>query len=212
MTYPRLASVVLSGVAAIVVLFAAAVLLVPRLLHWETVIVLTGSMEPALGAGGIAYVDTSVDTAVLVEGDIVTFRRADGAIVTHRIVSREQGPDGLRYQTRGDANAAADPLLVRPADVMGRVRVFVPRVGAWSRWLQEGANFQLLLGPIAAAVVLNELWSVARRFRGREEAPAGEPSVAEDAPAAGGWQPVALVIDGLPRLESGLDRSGRGRT
>jgi signal peptidase len=192
----KLASALVAVGAGAVLLVAMAVLLVPRLLHWETVVILTGSMEPVLDAGGIAYVDTSVDATMLNAGDIVTFRRADGAIVTHRIIELRRDSAGVAYQTKGDANDAPDQQLVRPADVMGRVVVFVPEVGGWSRWLQEGRNFQLLLGPIAAAVVLNEVWSVAARLR-RRDGPAGEPEGGLE-----GWQPVTLFVDGLPRAGS----------
>jgi signal peptidase len=196
MTRAKLAQLLVAGAAVVALLGAMTVLLAPRLMHWETVVILTGSMEPVLDAGGIAYVDTTVDTAMLGEGDIVTFRRFDRAVVTHRIIGRVQDSSGLAYQTKGDANGAPDQQLVRPADVMGRVVVYVPKVGAWSQWLQEGANFQLLLGPVAAAVVLNELWSIATRLRRSREAEA-EPDAHSD-----GWRPIALVVDGLPRAGS----------
>lgn len=51
-------------------------------------------------------------------GDVVFFRRpgAEGFIV-HRVVARA----GTAVLTRGDNNPMADPYLLRPADIMGRV-------------------------------------------------------------------------------------------
>jgi signal peptidase len=184
MTYAKVATYAVAGVAGVVLAISLALLLVPRLLHWDSVIILTGSMEPALQAGGIAYV-ASVDPLTLEVDDMVTFHRDDGSIVTHRIVARQAGEGGVRYQTMGDANASPDRDLVAPAAIEGKVVASLPYVGRWSQWLQGHANFRALIWPIAALIVLNELWSIAGHLRRRDAGP--------NVGARGEWQTSRFI-------------------
>ena len=171
MTSSKLASCVVAGLAGVLLFSTMAFLLLPRLLNWDAVVILSGSMEPSLKAGGIAYVDSSVDGGALDVGDVVTFGREDGSVVTHRIVGRYVDSSGVRYQTMGDANSTPDRQLIEPADVQGKVVLFVPWLGGWSQWLQNHAHFQILIWPIAALIVINELWSIGRQVRRGDGAP-----------------------------------------
>lgn len=56
----------------VLVILAASVFYIPRLARIQPYIVLSGSMEPAIPIGAVAFIDTK-DTSVSV-GDIVTYR------------------------------------------------------------------------------------------------------------------------------------------
>lgn len=91
-------------------------------------IVISGSMEPEIGVGSL-IVSTTVKAKDLHVGDVASFQRADGVLVTHRIISNEafEGNEELRtVRMKGDANKDADqdpyiqenalkPLIVVPA-------------------------------------------------------------------------------------------------
>lgn len=152
---PRRVLVPVVQVAATVLAVAAAsVLVVPRLLGWQGTVVLSGSMEPALPVGAVAFVDETRPDDIDA-GDILTFSRAgDGRRITHRVVEVVQTPSGPRYRTRGDANDAPDAALVTPAQVVGTVQVIVPRLG---RFAQAVTGNRVLLGLVmglAAAVLI----------------------------------------------------------
>lgn len=59
----------------IAVLIVGLVSAVPKIMGYQTYDVLTGSMEPELPVGSLILVET-VDPALLVEGDIITFERS----------------------------------------------------------------------------------------------------------------------------------------
>jgi signal peptidase I len=92
---------------------------------------------------------TDVDADDVGRGDVVRFRRPDRT-VTHRVVDRL--PDG-RFATRGDANAAVDPWIVRPDDVLDRYRGRIPKVGYAFRALATPLG-RLATLVVAAAVVV----------------------------------------------------------
>lgn len=69
-----------------------------------------GSMTGAIPKGALA-VERRVPTSGLEVGDIITFRPPNySGVVTHRIVAISSDQSGRPvYQTKGDANTAADP-------------------------------------------------------------------------------------------------------
>ena len=104
-----------------------AVNLGPRLGH-DFVVIRGGSMEPAIHLGAATEV-SQVQPADLRPGDIVTMREADGVVVSHRITRILQQPNGTFLETKGDANAAVDPVLTPVSDVTGRVDFSIPALG-----------------------------------------------------------------------------------
>ena len=87
-----------------------------------------GSMEPGIPLGALAFAEPA-DTGSLVPGDVIAYRLGSGSIVTHRITRAYPGGPVARFETRGDANPAPDPVLVEASAVVGRVRFYLPFAG-----------------------------------------------------------------------------------
>lgn len=100
-------------------------------------VVQTGSMEPEIPVGSLIYV---VPQSQYVTNEVITFKRGDMA-VTHRIV----GVKGENFETKGDANPAADSSLVKKADVYGRNQLLIPEVGKLINFLKTLPGFMLLV-------------------------------------------------------------------
>lgn len=87
-----------------------------------------GSMEPTVPRGSYV-VAVRLPAARYAVGDIVTVQEDGRTPFTHRIV-RLATLDGITYvETKGDANATADPALVPVASVVGRLALQVPLLG-----------------------------------------------------------------------------------
>ena len=120
--------------AAISLLFLIALVLagtLPSLFGYESFVVYSGSMEPALGVGDLAVVQI-VKSTELKEGDIITYRPAQQPelLVTHRLVQIGLDDRGrLQFTTKGDANSVVDQVAVRPEAVLGRVAYSIPKLG-----------------------------------------------------------------------------------
>ena len=84
----------------------------PRVFGYTPYAVLSGSMEPELPVGSMVYVHET-DPATLHPGDVVTFYRSDGAVVTHQVY--EVDTDARTIGTQGIANKDADGSLVHDA-------------------------------------------------------------------------------------------------
>ena len=150
-------------IAAVFALLAVlAIVLVPRALGWQGMVVLSGSMEPALEAGSIAFVEPGTAGGVAL-GQMLTFTRDGGrrTLVTHRVIEIVDSPAGVSFRTKGDANADADLDLVAAGQVVGTVRYSLPYLGQVVDMLRGRQNYYIFVGIPAALLILNELTAVA---------------------------------------------------
>jgi signal peptidase len=110
------------------IVIAAAIIIILFLLGNRPAVVLSGSMEPIVPTGSVAFVDTH-DTEVE-EGDIVQYRLVDSngeeIKVLHRIIT--VNPDGT-FVTKGDSNEVADMNSIDQSQICGTYRGNIPGVG-----------------------------------------------------------------------------------
>ena len=99
----------------------------PGLGH-QLVVIRGGSMSPAIPLGALVdVVKTPADQ--IRPGDVVAITGDNGVVVTHRVVRVAQMSDGIYFATKGDANAASDPVMEPASRMQGRVDVSVPGLG-----------------------------------------------------------------------------------
>ena len=139
-------------------------LTVPKLLGYQIYSVLTASMTPALPVGCAVYVQ-ECDPASIESGDVITYYKGTGTVVTetHRVVSNDVESQSLT--TKGDANTAPDVYSVRYSQVLGVVAFSVPCLGAVAMGMQSPAGIAVCI-VILALVLL--LWTLADKFKKRE--------------------------------------------
>lgn len=116
----------------------------PMPFGYGAAVVLTGSMEPTIGADELIFVQAQDAYGV---DDIVVYQN-QSLLVVHRVIET----DGDLVTTKGDANNAADtPVPV--SQIKGRVIGHIPYVGAAVKLLKTpAATFAL----VAAAIWMAE--------------------------------------------------------
>lgn len=122
---------------------------------YRAYVVHTGSMEPALVPGDVVIARTHV--GALRASDIVTFRASDTApdVVTHRVAGISG--DGW-ITTKGDANRAADPIVIRAEQVVGSVVARIPSAGYLVVYLRHPTGLMSLATTALCVVLLWELF------------------------------------------------------
>ncbi|WP_234401940.1 signal peptidase I [Thermobifida halotolerans] len=142
--------------AALAVVFSVSVL--PRVTGAQALIVLSGSMEPALPVGSVAIAGP-VDPTEIEVGDVITFTHSAPAqtdvtdarsvpLVTHRVIGIEETADGRLFHTRGDANTVPDDPPVPAADVRGRLWYHIPYFGYAQQALVQGPTLVFVLAGL----------------------------------------------------------------
>jgi len=97
------------------------------------IVVLTGSMEPVLMRGSLAFVERvqTEDVFDMVgEGYVIHFEDPFGTVFIHRVVGHWYNHHGDRYYiTQGDAGEAQDPFPISQGNVRGIARASLPFFG-----------------------------------------------------------------------------------
>ena len=94
-------------------------------------VVQSGSMEPIFKIGSMVLIAPKKEYQV---GDAITFLvdpaktnlKLANATITHRITKIGNDQGRINYQTKGDANNAADKDMVSHNAVLGKVIFFIP--------------------------------------------------------------------------------------
>jgi signal peptidase I len=137
--------------ALTVVIAALAFAVLPQVRGYRSVVVESGSMQPALRVGDVVVLDPDRPVAI---GAVIDYETPEGSRL-HRVV--EIAEDETGYRTRGDANPSADTDLVAPDAVNGSGVWVVPYAGVVRQWFSEAR--WVPLGAFIAAVTACAMFS-----------------------------------------------------
>lgn len=143
----------LSTVVLLLLAAVAAVIVLPMVMGFKEMAVLTGSMEPTIPVGSIVYVKPLDDPSQLQPGDICTYTLSDGeTMVTHRVVSVD--PDSQTLVTKGDANDTDDGDI-NFAQVFGRTQFHLPYLGYIAINAKTPVGIMTVCGVLVVVILLN---------------------------------------------------------
>lgn len=145
---------ILSALLLIALLVIAAALIVPKFLGYQQFAVLSGSMEPNIHVGAIAY-DKEVNPEDLEVNDVITYKLSNGTIVTHRIVAIDEAT-GL-ITTKGDANETEDSSPITYENVVGKFEFSIPYLGYLSIYGKTPLGITAICGVLLLMILLNFL-------------------------------------------------------
>lgn len=148
---------IFTTVLTVIAILLAVALVGVRLFGFQVFSVLSGSMEPEYHVGSLIYVK-EVDYHELKSGDVITFMLDEDLVATHRIVDvcpDQDDPSVLRYQTKGDANEAADGTLVHYKNVIGTPVFTIPYLGYVADFIQKppGTYAAIAIGAVLLALM-----------------------------------------------------------
>jgi len=113
-------------------------------LGYQPMIVLSGSMEPALKTGDIVVVK-KITPELIKEGDVITFQVAEDVIITHRVKKVVTTVGGVSFKTKGDANRIEDGSMISEQQLLGRVVFRIPYGGHMVSFVRSKWGFVLLI-------------------------------------------------------------------
>ncbi len=168
----------MAGTVVLVVVVIAAILLLilggfarsgkAFLGGYRSLIVLSGSMEPAMPIGGVV-ITKAADPASIKVGDIITFTgtvsdspEQNSPFVTHRVVEILNEGEGLSFVTKGDANNTTDVNPVAASRVVGRVVLVIPWLGYLSDFVRSFWGWLVMIVLPATIIVVWELFEIAQ--------------------------------------------------
>lgn len=153
------------GVSLLLMVLAAAIVaLILPINGAKSLIVRSGSMEPAIKTGDLVIVRPAENYKA---GDIIAFKdpAKQSITVTHRIAGIKPQNGNVFYQTRGDANEEADFSLVPQTNVIGKARYSIKGIGKLFAFSKTKEGFLSLAIIPAAFVILLEAVNIIKEVR-----------------------------------------------
>lgn len=142
---------ILTGILIAVLAILAAILILPKILGYETLAVLSGSMEPGMPVGSIVFVKEAAPEEIQV-GDIITYRLSGNTLVTHRVAQIDAQTGD--YITKGDANETEDSNPVSYNSVVGIANLHLPLLGYLSIYIKTPLGLAAACGMIIIIILL----------------------------------------------------------
>jgi signal peptidase len=151
-------------------IFAAVVLLLaPRILGANLLVVLSQSMEPNIPMGSIVVSQPVAAADEIEVGDAITFQalgpNGEPALITHRVVEVLGDGIEIRLRTQGDAVEDPDMSLVSASNLVGRVWFNLPLVGYLIAFIRTPVGYLTIVGLPAALLILSEWVEILRSIR-----------------------------------------------
>ena len=135
---------------------------VPAIGGYSPLIILTGSMEPAIATGDLIIVRT-VQPQDVHTGDIIAFFDPDGSgtsVLTHRVTKIIQDGENLSFYTKGDANNTEDRNPVSADKLLGLYQTRYAGMGHVAMFMQTPAGLVIC---VAVPLILLVGWDIIRR-------------------------------------------------
>lgn len=181
---------------SVIVLIVAAGFIAPKFVGIMPYIVKSGSMEPQIHTGAVAFIDTHEKNVAV--GDVITYKIGEAGsekYVTHRIVGEK--PDG--YVTKGDANEVEDANCVKQEQIVGTYRYSIPHAGrlfAQKSKVTFVAIFWVILLNAMSMIVSAMAGKAEEEERGEKESPSN--AIHQDEPSAPAEYPGKENNSGTP--------------
>lgn len=131
-------------------------------LPWRPLVVMSGSMTPAIKTGSLVLVNQK--TGGYAKNDIITFK-SEKELVSHRIYDSSNIDGSIYFQTKGDANNNIDPVLVARKDVVGKVILDVPYLGKLVNFVKTPLGFILLITVPIFFIIISEILVIIEEIR-----------------------------------------------
>ena len=113
----------------------------PSSLNIEIYTVVSESMKPRLNVNDIILVKKGYSNNEFKKGNIITFKREDGEIITHRIDRVILSDLQNAYITKGDNNDTVDEEIVKYDMIIGKVICTMPKFGVVMKCLKNKVFF-----------------------------------------------------------------------
>lgn len=154
----------LDGIFRLLLLFGicgGVLCFVPCLFKLRPQIVLSGSMEPEISVGSLAYINEEIPPEEIRESDIIAYQVGKSMRVLHRVTKVDAQEQ--TFQTKGDANREADLGAVEFSQYEGKEVFSLPYAGYVVNLIQSGHNIFWIVAVLGLLVFVDGIWKNGER-------------------------------------------------
>ncbi len=129
---------------------------IPSFLNIEVYTVISESMEPRLSKNDIVVVKKGYSNDRFKVGNIITFKKDNGEIITHRIKKIIISDNQNAYITQGDNNEKQDEEIVTYDKIIGKVIYTMPDLGNFTKLLRNKLFFSFCIIILVLIIIYDK--------------------------------------------------------
>lgn len=118
---------------------------VPSFFNMDIYIVVSESMAPKINVNDIIIVKKGFTSEQYKPGNVITYVRDDGELITHRIEEITKSGVLRSYITKGDNNEEVDDFPVMYDQIVGKVVYVMPKLGSAVKLLKNKLFFSFCI-------------------------------------------------------------------
>ncbi|MDR0853455.1 MAG: signal peptidase I [Clostridiales Family XIII bacterium] len=161
---------ILVNIVLVLLLVVTVAVVAPNVFGVRTLVVASGSMEPALPVGSLVYVVPTPQRDIRIH-DVLSYEADEDTIVTHRVAAIDEKG---RYTMKGDANASTDARPLEYENVFGVVKFSLPTVGYALSFVMTTQGKIILVTVVIALIILTFLIGETKPKKRKEDDDATE--------------------------------------
>lgn len=115
--------------------------------------IVSGSMEPTINVNDLIVIKRCSEDQIQ-NGNIITYKKEDGTVVTHRIVKINKEDGKNVYTTKGDNNKQEDEEKIKHSQVHGKYLFKISGVGKIVEELQKNNGLISIILIIIIFIIL----------------------------------------------------------
>jgi signal peptidase len=169
---PRTLRGVVDTLLIMIIISALLLLVTPRLMGANLLVVVSQSMAPTIPMGSIVVSHPVMGDDEIEVGDVITFSvtelGGETVFVTHRVVEVIEDGAEVRYRTQGDGVNEPDMMLVAPDQIVGEMWFSLPLVGYLVAFFRTPLGYVTMVGFPALTFVLYEWREILHQRRERK--------------------------------------------
>lgn len=150
------------------ILFIASLLIGTNMIPFKSMIVLSGSMSPALKPGDL-IIDKNIEAKDIKLGDIITYKLNNNIIITHRVTDIVNRNEEIFFKTKGDANNVEDEALISEDKVIGKYALKIPYAGFALNFIKGKMGFALFIIIPAVLLIIDNFKTINKEFKKLKE-------------------------------------------
>lgn len=126
-------------------------LVFPMAFGIRTRVVISGSMEPEISVGSIAYISGRIQAEEIREQDVIAYKMGESTYILHRVIQVDK--EGKTFRTKGDANSSEDLGEVEFSRYEGKEIFAIPYAGYFVKFFRSKQGILCMLAILALLVI-----------------------------------------------------------
>lgn len=137
----------------VLVLLCTGTIIGGNVLGYKPYVVLSGSMEPNIHTGSLAFINTNYNFEDVKIEDIIAYEAPNSVLITHRVIDIKDD----KLETKGDNNDVSDGFTTNKNNFIGLTLFSIPYMGYILSFFNTTKGLIILATGLICLIIIEEM-------------------------------------------------------